>query len=254
MAVGCAVSFFWTVFPYPITAKSKVPRLAGRSLFNLARYYSAVHAAVDVWVRGSTSGSGTGSGSGSGPGLDHDHDPRRLRALLADLHAQQLLALDALRINTRFAAYEPPVGGKFPSTIYASLTTGMQRIVTILALMAHTAQTAPSPSSDSPSTSPSHHHHHHQHRTHLAAAWATANTQFQTTTSLFCHLASSLSHATPLPPFLAASEAFPLVRRLHREDPDLLRVEDSYRPDFTAFVSLELLRTALNLELQKQLE
>ncbi|KAH6874711.1 hypothetical protein B0T10DRAFT_532842 [Thelonectria olida] len=240
VAVGCAVSFFWTIFPYPITAKSKVPALAGGSLFNLARYYSATHAAVDSWIH-----KGHESSTVTHPSQEHTH----LRHLLRDFYKQELLALNRLRMHSHFATYEPPIGGKFPSAIYGALTAGMQRILTILSLMAHMAQTMPAPSFQKlgaqPSDWPSH---------HLAAAWASTDFQFQATTSLFCHLASSLAHAAPLPPFLAVSETFPLMRHLHKINSEMLQMQHSYQPAFTAFISLELLRTVLSLELQKQIE
>ncbi|KAH7139665.1 hypothetical protein B0J13DRAFT_558318 [Dactylonectria estremocensis] len=239
VAVGCAVSFFWTIFPYPITAKSNVPRLAGNSLFNLARFYSAMHTAVDHWIHSQQ----------RSPELAMGPD-NHLRDVLRDLYKQELLALNGLRMHNHFATYEPPIGGKFPSATYTKLTAGMQRILTIMSLMAHIAQTMPAPSFqqvqdtvESPDWS-SH---------HLALAWASTGFQFQSTASLFCHLASSLTHAKPLPPFLSVSESFPLMRHLHGINSEMLMTQNSYQPAYTAFISLELLRTALSLELQKQL-
>ncbi|KAH8672385.1 hypothetical protein BGZ61DRAFT_105508 [Ilyonectria robusta] len=242
VAVGCAVSFFWTIFPYPITAKSNVPRLAGGSLFNLARFYSAMHTAVDRWIHQDQ--------DQQGPRVLGQEDDR-LHGVLRDLYKQELLALNGLRMHNHFATYEPPIGGKFPSAIYAKLTAGMQRILTIMSLMAHIAQTMPAPSfqqledATEPSDLPS---------SQLAVAWASTGFQFQSTTSLFCHLASSLTHAKPLPPFLTASESFPLVRHLHKINSEMLQTQNSYQPAYTALISLELLRTALSLELQKQLD
>ncbi|KAH7120571.1 hypothetical protein EDB81DRAFT_847855 [Dactylonectria macrodidyma] len=240
VAVGCAVSFFWTIFPYPITAKSNVPRLAGNSLFNLARYYSAMHTAVDHWIHNQQ----------RSPELAMGHD-NRLQGVLRDLYKQELLALNGLRMHNHFATYEPPIGGKFPSAVYAKLASSMQRILTIMSLMAHIAQTMPAPSfqqvqAAAESSEWSSHH--------LAVAWASTGSQFQSTTSLFCHLASSLTHAKPLPPFLSVSESFPLMRHLHSINSEMLTTQNSYQPAYTAFISLELLRTALSLELQKQLD
>ncbi|KPM44236.1 hypothetical protein AK830_g2328 [Neonectria ditissima] len=239
VAVGCAVSFFWTIFPYPITAKSNVPRLAGASLFNIARFYSAMHTTVNSWIHGDQGAP------------DLRNTDVHLRDILRDLYKQELLVLNSLRMHTHFATYEPPIGGKFPVAIYARLTTGMQRIMTIISLMAHIAQNMPPPSlrqSDDaagPSETSSH---------PLAVAWASTESQFQSTTSLICHLASSLTHNKPLPPFLTVSESFPLMRYLHKTKSDLLRMQNSCNPAYTAFVALELLRTVLSLELQKQLD
>ncbi|KAF7555437.1 hypothetical protein G7Z17_g2149 [Cylindrodendrum hubeiense] len=241
VAVGCAVSFFWTIFPYPITAKSNVPRLAGGSLFNLARFYSAMHIAVDQWIHKER----------QSPQQVLGHGDDHLRSVLRDLYKQELLVLNGLRMNNHFATYEPPIGGKFPSAIYTKLTAGMQRILTIMSLMAHIAQTMPAPSfQQSEDTTEALDWSSHP----LAVAWASTGFQSQSTTSLFCHLASSLTHAKPLPPFLAVSESFPLVRHLHSINSEMFQMQNSYQPAYTAFISLELLRTALSLELQKQLD
>ncbi|KAK7424058.1 hypothetical protein QQX98_000668 [Neonectria punicea] len=112
VAVGCAVSFFWTIFPYPITAKSNVPRLAGASLFNLARFYSAMHTTVESWIHR----------EGGAP--ERRHEDTHLRGILRDLYKQELLVLNSLRMHTHFATYEPPIGGKFPVAIYSRLTAG----------------------------------------------------------------------------------------------------------------------------------
>ncbi|KAK7427593.1 hypothetical protein QQZ08_005868 [Neonectria magnoliae] len=235
VAVGCAASFFWTIFPYPVTAKSNVPRLAGASLFNLARFYSAMHTTVESWIH---------RGEGA---LERRLDDIHLRGILRDLYKQELLVLNSLRMHTHFATYEPPIGGKFPAAIYSRLTAGMQRILTIMSLMAHIAQNMPRPSPQQSQDATG------QPEQPLAVAWASTDSQFQDTTSLLCHLASSLTHNKPLPPFLAVSESFPLMRYLHKTKSDMLRIQNSCEPAHTAFVALELLRTVLSLELQKQL-
>lgn len=199
-----------------------------------------MHTTVDHWIHYQQ----------RNPELAMSHD-NHLRGALRDLYKQELLALNGLRMHNHFATYEPPIGGKFPSVIYTKLTVGMQRILTIMSLMAHIAQTMPAPSfqqvqDTTESLDWSSHH--------LALAWASTGFQLQSTTSLFCHLASSLTHAKPLPPFLSVSESFPLMRHLHGINSETLTTQNSYQPAYTTFIYLELLRTALSLELQKQLE
>lgn len=237
---GCVISFFWVVFPYPITAKSKVPRLVGENLFNLARVYSVMHGTIELWI----------DRQHSRP--EYPEDPAHLYAhmgaMMKKLTKEGLLSLHSLRMHGRFATYEPPLGGKFPVRIYSKMMSAIQQSLSLMSLMAYIGRTMPSATRQTENTSGE-----AKDWTSGLAVAALESTDFQShsTTSLFCHLGSAMVNAQPLPPFLSVSEPFPLARQLQRLEIKLLNINNAQDPAFIAFISLEVLRTTLNFELKK---
>ncbi|MBE3047906.1 hypothetical protein IMZ48_36425 [Candidatus Bathyarchaeota archaeon] len=244
------VSFFWVIFPSPITAKSRVPKLTGQGLFNLGRIYSAMHATIELWI--------TSHQNPPTPGAANPvtYPQEELRAIVADLYKNQVKSLEALKMHNHFATYEPPVGGKFPARIYDGMIAATQQSLSIVALMAHIGRTMSSESSRqgaSDSTGPAEST--DEWVSNLAAA-ALRSTDFQshTTTALLCHLGASLMNGQPLPPFLTVAEPFPLAKQLQRLNFELLHIRNARYPAFVAFIALEVLRTTFNNELKLLLE
>ncbi|SPO06235.1 uncharacterized protein DNG_08924 [Cephalotrichum gorgonifer] len=238
---GCAVSFFWVIFPYPITAKSTVPRLVGQSLFNLARFYSVMHATAQLWINGQQGAVGEGTSS------PHTH----LESVLRGSYKKQAVLLEGIRKHIHFATYEPPFGGKFPTSLYSGMVTSSQQMLNIMSLMAYIALNVPRASSDveNPAGETG------GWGSQLAlAALEETHFQSQSTTSLLCHLGSAMMNRQPLPPFLAVPESFPLARQLLRLNTESLHAKNVQYPAFAAFVSLEVLRTMVNFELKVLLE
>ncbi|PGH20375.1 hypothetical protein AJ80_03643 [Polytolypa hystricis UAMH7299] len=240
VAIGCAISFFWVIFPYPITAKSKVPRLVGQSLFNLARFYAAMHTTVGLWINRQHC---------SQAGVAHPHS--QLVATLTELYKEELFLLNSVRMYSRFSSYEPSVGGKFPNKIYGNMVTSIQRTLNMMSLMAYIGNNMPPP----PSSNENVPNDANDWFSHLSvAALESTDFQSQTTASLLCHLGSAIMNGQPLPPFLSVSEPYPLARQLQRLNIEFLDVKNAQYPAFTAFVSLEVLRTMMNIELETLLE
>ncbi|PKS04890.1 hypothetical protein jhhlp_008254 [Lomentospora prolificans] len=251
VSVGCAVSFIWVVFPYPITAKSRVPKLMGQSLFNLGRIYSAMHTTIELWINSHQSPPG-------GTNTAVIFPQEELRAISSDLYKKQVMSLEALKMHSHFATYEPPVGGKFPARIYDGMIAATQQSLSIVTLMAHIGRTMSfetSRHSASDSVGPRATDGTSEWVSNLAAA-ALESTDFQshTTTALLCHLGAALMSGQPLPPFLAVSESFPLAKQLQRSNDELLHIKNARYPAFVAFIALEVLRTTFNKELKLLLD
>ena len=49
---GMLVAFFWTFFPYPLTARSKLRHDLGASLYLLANFYSCIHTTISMRLSG----------------------------------------------------------------------------------------------------------------------------------------------------------------------------------------------------------
>ncbi|KAL4890157.1 MFS transporter [Aspergillus ambiguus] len=236
VAAGCAISFFWVIFPYPITAKSTLRKAIGRGLFVLAKFYSCMHTTVELWLSGTL-----------GNVQDVRSESYRLETARHKVFKEEMMLLNQLRMHSHFSTFEPPIGGKFPKHVYDAIISEIQRMLTSMALMAQTTQNLNALTTE---------HHDSQDPenkwvSRLAEiALQSADFKSHSTTSLLCHLSASILNAQPLPPYLSAGGSFPLARQLQRIDGELLSIRHVEDPAFSAFVSLEVLRSVLSFSLR----
>ncbi|PYH99783.1 hypothetical protein BO71DRAFT_138129 [Aspergillus ellipticus CBS 707.79] len=254
VAAGCAVSFFWVIFPYPITAKSTLRKALGRGLFVLAKFYSCMHSTIELWLTGEL-GNAEDIQSAS-------HDLQQARQ---KVFKEEMILLNSLRMHSHFSTFEPPIGGKFPKATYDQIISQIQRMLTSMALMAHTTQTLDALSINiTPSHSSNNDDDTSQNQdkdkdndqepdkwiSRLASiALHSPGFKSHKVTSLLCHLSASLQNAQPLPPFLAPVDSFPLAREMQRIDGELLSIRHVEDPAFSAFVCLEVLRSVVSFTL-----
>ena len=159
------------------------------------------------------------------------------------------MLLNALRMHSHFTTFEPPISGKFPKSVYDNIIAETQRMLTSMALMAHTTQTLDALST---STEPSKDPENKDKWVSRLASIALQSTGFrsQSTTSLLYHLSASMMNSQPLPPFLSTGPSFPLARQLQQIDDELLDIRHVEDPAFSAFLSLEVLRSVLSFSLR----
>lgn len=257
VAIGCGISFFWVVFPYPITAKSRLRNMLGRGLFVLAEFYSAMHATVELWLGEIDTAGAAGNSTIVIQGGNRSHE--KLAKRRQRLFKEEMTLLNALRAHSHFTTFEPPIGGKFPKQTYDALISETQRMLTAMALMAHTTQNLSNPHTQHPKH-PDQNQAHQQ--TQNETPWSTYLARFTQTsptfnshapTSLLCHLSASLTNAQPLPPFLAAGDSFPLAREMRKVDGELLSIRYIEDAGFSAFVALEVLRSVVGVSLRELL-
>lgn len=110
------VAFFWTFFPYPLTARSQLRKDLGVSLYLLANYYSIVHTTVGLRLTG-REGDLTSKQS---PG-------RRLGKVREEVYLKELALVGGLRQHSAFTAWEPSFGGKFPKEQYDVIIQQVQK-------------------------------------------------------------------------------------------------------------------------------
>lgn len=215
-----------------MTAKSKLRRLVGRSLFVLAKFYSAMHTTIELWL-----------GNELGDPENLQSPGNKLRKTRRKIFKEEMQLLTALRMHSHFSSYEPAIGGKFPKQTYDSIISEVQRILNSMSLMAHTAQSLSSlPESENSES---------KWKTRLAEiAFSSADFNSHRITSLLCNLSAALTNAQPLPPYLSTTESFPLARRMQRIDQGLLDIRHAEDPDFSAFVALEVLRSVVGFSLE----
>ncbi|GMF72673.1 unnamed protein product [Aspergillus oryzae] len=236
VAAGCAISFFWVIFPYPITAKSTLRKSVGRALFVLAKFYSCMHTTVELWLHGELSN-----------GQDTRSASYKLETSGRKIFKEEMMLLNQLRTYSHFSTYEPPIGGKFPKETYDHIISEIQRMLTSMALMAHTTQHLNVSSRETESSRNSG----ERWVSQLASiALQSADFHSHSLTSLLCHLSASLANAQPLPPYLSVGDSFPLARHLQRIDGELLSIRHVQDPAFSAFVTLEVLRSVVGFTLR----
>ncbi|KAF7585490.1 hypothetical protein BBP40_010812 [Aspergillus hancockii] len=236
VAAGCAISFFWVIFPYPVTAKSTLRKSVGQALFVLAKFYSCMHTTVELWLNDEL-----------GNLQDTRSASHKLESSRHKIFKEEMMLLNQLRMHSHFSTFEPPIGGKFPKAEYDHIISEIQRMLTSMALMAHTTQHLNALSMKTESSQGS------QGRwvSQLAEiALQSADFHSHSVTSLLCHLSASLTNAQPLPPYLSAGDLFPLARHLQKIDGELLSIRHIEDPAFSAFVSLEVLRSVVGFTLR----
>lgn len=254
VAIGCGISFFWVLFPFSITAKSRLRKLLGRSLFALAQFYSCMHATVQLWLNGELDGDLQDE-------LDSGFRVNALRSTRRRLFREEMTLLNALRIHSHFTTFEPAIGGKFPKPVYDEIISETQRILTSMALMAHITQSlntlSSTPALSQPPGPPQNPNENstpeNKWTTRLASIAMNSPTfNSHSTASLLCHLSAALTNAQPLPPYLSASagDSFPLARQMQRIDNELLSIRHVWDSGFSAFVALEVLRSVVSFGLR----
>ncbi|PYH49747.1 uncharacterized protein BP01DRAFT_378358 [Aspergillus saccharolyticus JOP 1030-1] len=240
VAAGCAISFFWVIFPYPITAKSTLRKALGRGLFVLAKFYSCMHTTIELWLNGE---------------LGSLHDVRsashHLDHTRHKIFKEEMILLNSLRMHSHFTTFEPPIGGKFPKPTYDRIIGQIQRMLTSMALMAHTTQSldalAVAGGSDGNTSAAAENN---KWVARLASiALQSAGFRSHQVTSLLCHLSAAMMNAQPLPPYLSTGDSFPLARELQRIDGELLSIRHLEDPAFSTFVCLEVLRSVVSFTL-----
>ncbi|RAK96940.1 uncharacterized protein BO80DRAFT_496617 [Aspergillus ibericus CBS 121593] len=239
VAAGCAISFFWVVFPYPITAKSTLRKSIGQGLYVLAKFYSCMHTTIELWLTGE---------------LGETEDVRSASYTLErsrhKVFKEEMLMLNSLRMHSHFSTFEPPIGGKFPKPTYDQIISQIQRMLTSMALMAHTTQNLDALSTSDSSSQDQHDNEDDKWVSRLASiALQSSGFKSHKITSLLCHLSASVLNSQPLPPYLSTGDTFPLARELQRIDEKLLSIRHVQDPAFSAFVCLEVLRSVVGFTL-----
>ncbi|RDW71622.1 hypothetical protein BP6252_08185 [Coleophoma cylindrospora] len=221
---GCFVALFWTVFPYPISARSKLRKILGSSLFVLANFYSCMHTTVNVWI-GHVS-------------QEEQPDIQKLEVARKSLFSQEMSLITALRMHINFTRYEPTLGGQFPRATHDGIILDVQSTVISMALMIQITK-----SLDTTVYKES-------WLCHLADMIEFTDFNAHSVTSLLCHLSAAVSNSCALPPYLIAPKSFPLIRKLRQLDTRLVDIKNAVDPTFAAFASLEVLSSIINSTLE----
>ncbi|KAL4994034.1 hypothetical protein BDV10DRAFT_12202 [Aspergillus recurvatus] len=244
VAAGCAISFIWVVLPYPVTSKSTLRKSLGEGLFLLARFYSCMHASIELWMKGEL-------GMGNGPATHSATTAHELQKTRQRIFKEGMILLTKLRTLSHFSTFEPRIGGKFPKATYDAIINETQRMFISMALMAQTAQSLQHSSLSSALEDANRRDKDMDKWSSRLATIALQSADFKShaTTSLLCHLGSAVLNAQPLPPYLSTGLSFQLARSVRQTDKDLMSIRHIRDPAFSAFASLEVLRSVVGVGL-----
>jgi hypothetical protein len=231
------IAFFWTIFPYPVQARSHARKILARSLFNLAQFYSCVHTTIAVWIHEEE--------LEDNPQSVH----QQLKVVRKGLFAQQMSLLTALRAQIHFTIFEPYIGGKFPKSTYDQIASDIQTVLTGLAIMALAAKSSTGPTALAGVERKGSEAEEKWLRS-LARVIDSTDFNGHKITSLLCHLSGAVTNGSALPPYLSPAEPFPLANELRRLGEDLLDMKYANDPAFLAFASMEVISSIVNSRLQ----
>lgn len=186
--------------------------------------------------------------------IQNPHSPSfKLQSARHKLFKEEMLLLNSLRVHSHFTTFEPAIGGKFPKQVYDNIISEIQRILISMSLMAHITQNLEVLSVESENANSVNED--DKWISQLARiALKSAGFESHSTMSLLCHLSASIMSGEPLPPYLSTSHSFPLARQLQKIDGELLNIRHVEDPAFSAFVSLEVLKSVVGFNLRNLLE
>ena len=205
--IGCAIAFFWTIFPYPITERHLLRKEMGAALYSLADYYACCQAVTVMRIQGTEGDMSNKSSPGSRLSRTHHRVFNELRVLMPSLRS---------RLN--FHRYELPIGGRFPTERYRAILNRINSLMEYFLLMAHATNTSTDRFLGALDVSESE----EEFKKDVPRIVALLNDGSRGVASTMALLASAVKHAAPLPPFLEAPKPYRFDRlwsKLRREAP-----------------------------------
>ncbi|MCJ1250845.1 hypothetical protein MMC30_008073 [Trapelia coarctata] len=233
VAGGCFVAFFWTFFPYPITARSTLRKQLGESLYLLANYYSCVHTTVRVRL----------NGTGGDPD-DKQSPRRRLDKARERILAKELALFAQIRQHSASTAFEPTFGGKFPKEQYDTIIQETQNILNYMALIGYATRHY-TKETDSPTE--------RKWVNDFGRVLGSVQVTSQEVTSLIALLSASVMTGSPLPPYLKAPASYQLSAKLEKIDASILSISHIIEPGYAAFAVTQVASSLINDDLENLL-
>ncbi|MCJ1389451.1 hypothetical protein MMC18_002308 [Xylographa bjoerkii] len=230
---GCAVAFFWTFFPFPITASSTLRRQLGESLYLLANYYSCVHTTIRMRVEG------------AGGNLEDKMSPcRRLEKARNQILNKELALFAQLRQHSDATSFEPTLGGKFPKGRYDTIINEVQNILNYMSLISYATRNY-GQGVDTLGE--------RKWVKDFARVLSSIHVTSQEVTSLLSLLSASVTNSSPLPPYLKVPSAYEISVKMKEVDADILSINHIAEPGYAAFAVTQVASSLINDDLNKLL-
>lgn len=135
VTLGVCITFFWTIFPYPVAEHTHLRNDIASAFYILANYYMAVQQTVMARISGT----------------DGDlKDPKSPAAHLAKARQKMFRKYQALRGKAqgefKFLDWEIGIGGKFPKQAYGEMITILGRLESYMTLIGYASRALPAQS------------------------------------------------------------------------------------------------------------
>ncbi|KAL1841557.1 hypothetical protein VTJ49DRAFT_6930 [Mycothermus thermophilus] len=143
VAGGSFVAFFWTIFPYPLTDRTRLRRELSAALYHLAKHFAIISSAIKFNLRGD-------AGDINTPGTPA-HLLFKANSRISNKTGMLLASSGG---HADWEKWEPTIGGKFPRETYEDIIRRCRRIMAYMALTSYIlmrpGQSATSPSEKDP--------------------------------------------------------------------------------------------------------
>ena len=235
VTIGCAIAFFWTIFPYPITERHVMRQELGTALYDLTIYHDCCQATIRMRLQGL-----------EGDLTDKHSEGRQLESMRmhAFLHLRRLMPSMRARLN--FHKYELPIGGRFPQERYAAILGRIAALLDCMTQMAH----ATNPAGDGSFA----------HLREAGEYWRAEVDEIvprldesaRQVSFAMTLLSGAIKHAVPLPPHFKAPEPFAYDRMAERLHGDIH--EDGsigYGNAYSTFAIVKVMSDLICAELDK---
>ncbi|KAH8152686.1 uncharacterized protein LAJ45_03527 [Morchella importuna] len=212
---GIGVAFFFTVFPYPTSTRSRIRSDVAAELYLLAQSYSNTISLVRMRIDGT-----------AGDETDRYSHGAVFEKRRAKLMTSSIIALDSLRRNSAMTVFEPSLRGAWPKAHYDHLIDVCASISTYLSIIAFASRSF----------------------SHSSQAWVrdlsallkTMETRSPQVTGLLCLLSTSLAGGRPLPPAVVVPGPYGLSKALEERDAEILGIERCGEEGYIAFAVLQV--------------
>ncbi|KAL2271967.1 hypothetical protein VTJ83DRAFT_1338 [Remersonia thermophila] len=126
VAGGSFVAFFWTIFPYPLTDRTRLRRELSATLYHLASHFAIISSAIKFNIHGDAGDIGT-------PGTP----AHMLSKANARISNKTIMLLASSGAHADWEKFEPTIGGKFPREAYMDIIRRCRRIMAYMALTSY---------------------------------------------------------------------------------------------------------------------
>ena len=251
-----AVAFIWTMFPYPLTARSQLRKDLALALYLLANFYSIVHTTANVRVNGIEDAPARTYSSFTNPHPNKHETGKKatvgykLSKARTAVFAKEMSLLAGLRQHSAFTAWEPTFGGKFPRETYDSIIESTTRILQYLSLMAYVSTSFIHDDSDTTPTDS------------FRAPWIAdfsslvgrVRSTTQEVTSVLALLSASVRSGSALPPYMKVPRGYELTRWLEKLDPEILAARHVQERGYSAFAVMQIASRCIGDEMAGLIE
>lgn len=236
VAIGLAVAYFWTIFPYPLSEHTELRQDLASTIYFLSSYYSMISQTVTARARGQET-------------LSNRNKNRLAKARTKTFAKLQFLFV-RLRTHITFTKWQFIIGGRFPKAQYVELIGLCEEICTATAVMGYASVSfmRAMKGAENDGQGPNKWLAEFQK---LMYALDTINSEV---TSSLVMLSNHMASGTPFPPFVKAPDEFMLVKVMEDVDKNMLAITHLMEPGYAGFVTMSMAGRGIKRAIKRMIE